>query len=154
MAAKGIEQCLFLLHQSVVLSVIDYGLGLRTMAQTNLLKLDRVHNEAMLVILGTTTETMRLMLDLPPKLTRLKVEQVKAYSSAVENRHKPLHAAMKDTKGCRQGWGKSWMGPAEDSVQQVCQLTELKQTKKWERYPDRFRRLYDTFLPENLRKYC
>ena len=47
MAAKGIEQChLSLLYQSVVLSVIDYGLGLTTMSQTNLLKLDRVQNKA------------------------------------------------------------------------------------------------------------
>ena len=45
MAAKGIEH-LFLLYQSVVLSVTDYGLGLKTMAQTNLLKLDRMQNEA------------------------------------------------------------------------------------------------------------
>ena len=75
MAAKGIEQRhLFLLYQSVVLSVTDYRLDLTTMAQTNLLKLDRVQNEAMLVILGTTTETVRFMLDLPPKQTRQKVE--------------------------------------------------------------------------------
>ena len=58
MAAKGIEQRhLFLLYQSVVLSVIDYGLGLITMAQTNLLKLDRVQNEPMRVILGTNKDT-------------------------------------------------------------------------------------------------
>ena len=38
MAAKGIEQRhLFLPYQSVVLSVTDYGLGLATMAQINLL---------------------------------------------------------------------------------------------------------------------
>ena len=47
---------------------------------------------------------------------------------------------------------KSWMGPTEDSILQVCQLTELKQTKEWERYPNRFRRLYE-ILPENLRKH-
>ena len=48
MVAKGTEQChLFLLYQSVVLSVINYGIGLTTMAQTNLLKLDRVQNKAM-----------------------------------------------------------------------------------------------------------
>ena len=55
-------------------SVINYGLGLTTMSQTNLLKLDRVQNEAMRVILGTTkdtpTETMRFTLDLPPMQTR------------------------------------------------------------------------------------
>ena len=68
MAAKGIEQRhLFLLYQSVVLSVTDYGLSLTTMAQTNLLKLDRVQNEAMRVILRTTKdtliETIRFMLE-------------------------------------------------------------------------------------------
>ena len=47
---------LCLLYQSVVLSVIDYGLGLTTMPQTNLLKLDRVQNEAITVILGTTQD--------------------------------------------------------------------------------------------------
>ena len=58
MASKGIEQChLFLLYQSVILSVIDYGLDLTTLSQSNLLKLDRVQNEAMRVILGTTKDT-------------------------------------------------------------------------------------------------
>ena len=96
MVAKGIEQChLFLLYQSVVLSVINYRLGLTT----NLLKLDRVQNEVMRVILRTTkdtpTETVRFMLDLPPVQTRQKVEQVKVYFSAVENPHNPLHEAAR-----------------------------------------------------------
>ena len=159
MAAKGIEQHhLFLLFQSVVLIVIDYGLGHTTMAQTNLLKLDRVQNEAMRVTLGTAKdtpiETIRFMLDLPPMQTRQKVEQVKAYFSAIENPHNPLHEAMKDTEGCRLGWGKSWMGQAEDSILQVCQLTELKQTKEWERYPNQFQHLYETLPPENLGVFC
>ena len=43
------------------------------------------------------------------------------------------------------------MGQAEDSTTlQAFQLTELKQTKEWERYPNRFRRLCETLLPENL----
>ena len=61
------------------------------MAQANLLKLDRVQNEEMRVILGTTKdtpiETMKFMLDLPPMQTRQKVEQAKAYFRAVENPH-------------------------------------------------------------------
>ena len=56
------------LYQSVILSVIDYGLGLTTLSQSNLLKLDRVQNEAMRVILGTTKDTpieaMRYLLGL------------------------------------------------------------------------------------------
>ena len=71
------------------------------------------------------------MLDLPPMQTRQKVEQIKAYFSAVKDPHNPLLEAVKDTKGCRLGRGKSWMGQTEDSVLQVCQLTELKQTKEW-----------------------
>ena len=55
---------------SVVLRVIDCGLGLTTMSSTNLLTLGRAQIEAMQVILGTTKdtpiETMRFMLDLLP----------------------------------------------------------------------------------------
>ena len=95
------------------------------MAQTYLLKLDRVQNEAMRVILGTTkdtpTETMRFMLDLPPVQTRHKVKQVEAYFSAVETHHSLLREAVKDTMGCRLVRGKSWNGPAEGSILQVCQ---------------------------------
>jgi len=53
MAAKVTEHHhLFLLYQCVVLSVTDYGHGLTTMAWANLLKLDRVQNEAMCVNTG------------------------------------------------------------------------------------------------------
>ena len=31
---------------------------------------------------------------------------------------------------------------------------QLKQTKEWERYPNRFQRLYETLLPENFGKQC
>ena len=84
MASKGIEQRhLFLLYQSVILSVIDYGLGLTTLSQSNLLKLDRVQSEAMRVSLETTKDTaieaMRCLLDLPSMETRQKAEQVKVY---------------------------------------------------------------------------
>ena len=79
MASKGIEQChRFLLYQSVIPNVIDYGLGLTTLSQSNLLKLDGVQNEAMRVIQGTTKNTpievMGYLLDLPSMETRHKVE--------------------------------------------------------------------------------
>ena len=143
MASKGIEQRhLFLLYQSVILSVIDYGLGLTTLSQSNLLKLDRVQNEAMRVILGTTKdtpiETMRYLLDLPSMETRHKVEQAKAYLNVMQNPKNPLHDAVKEEKGCRLARGKSWMGQAEQSIQRVCSLTELKQVRDWEKRPVEF----------------
>ena len=59
-------------------------------------------------------------------------------------RHTSLHFAALCLDwlilGCRLEieWGKSWMGQAEDSM-----LTELKQAKECERYPNRFRRLHE-----------
>ena len=153
MVSKGIEQRhLFLLYQSVILSVVDYGLGLTTMSQSNLLKLDRVQNEAMRVILGTTKdtpiETMRYLLDLPSMETRHKVNQVKAYLNAMQNPKNPLHDAVKEEKGCKLARGKSWMGQAEQSVQHVCSLTELKQVRDLEKRPDEFKLYYKTVVRE------
>ena len=58
------------------------------MSQTTRIKLDRVQNEPIRVILGTTkdtlTEPMRFMLASHQCKTRQKVEQVKAYFSALE----------------------------------------------------------------------
>ena len=155
MASKGIERRhLFLLYQSV----IDYGLGLTTLSQSNLLKLDRVQNEAMTVILGTTKdtpiETMRYLLDLPSMETRHKEEQVKAYLNAMQNPKNLLHDAVKEEKGCRLARGKSWMGQAEQSIQHVCSLTELKQVRDWEKHPVEFKPYYKTLLSENPGTHC
>ena len=137
MDSKGIERHLFLLYQSVILSVIDYGLGLTTLSQSNLLKLDRVQNEAMRVILGTTKdtpiETMLYLLDLPSMEARHKVEQVKAYVDAMQNPKNPLHDVVKEEKGCRLARGKSWMGQAGKSIQHVCGLAEFKQVRDWKK---------------------
>ena len=121
MASEGIEQRhMFLLYQSVILSVIANGLSLTTLSQSNLLKLDTVQNEAMRVILGTTKdtpiETMRYQLDLPSMEARHKVEQVKSYFNTMQNLKNPLHDAVKEEKGCRLARGKSWMGQAEQLI--------------------------------------
>ena len=92
------------------------------------------------------------MIDLPPLKITQKVEQVKAYFSAVGNPHNPLHETVKDTKGCRLGWGKSWMGQAKDSVLQLCQLTELKQIKERERCLNRFRTRVSMTRPNRTRE--
>ena len=159
MASKGIEQRhLFRLYQSVVLSTMDYGLGLTTISRTNLQKLDRVQNEAMRTILGTTKDTpieaMRYILDLPPLEDRHKVAQVKAYLGAVENPRNPLHNATKDPKGDRLQRGKSWMGQAEDSIKQVCDLSELKREREWEEIPAPFQHLCQVSIAEHLGRHC
>ena len=38
------------------------------------------------------------------------------------------------------------MGQEEESILQVCQRTEFEQNKEWEKYPNRFRHLYEALL--------
>ena len=111
--------------------------------QSNLLKLvhGRVQNEAMSHSGNSKTsiEAMRYVLDLPSMETRHKVEQVQAYLNAMQNSTNPLHDAVKDEKRCRLARGKSWMGQAEQSIQHVCGLTELKQVRDWGKRPVEFK---------------
>ena len=42
------------------------------------------------------------------------------------------------------------MGQAEQSIQHVCRLAELKQVRDWEKRPVEFKPYYKTLLSENL----
>ena len=75
---------------------------------------------------------MSYLLGMLSKETRQKVEQVKAYLNAMQNRKNPLHDAVKEEKWCRLARGKSWMDQAEQSIQHVCGLSEFKQVRDWE----------------------
>ena len=79
------------------------------------------------------------LLDPLPMETRYKVEQVKVYLNAMQNPKNPLHNAVKEEKGSRLAWGKLWKGQAEQSVQHVCSITELKQVRDWEKCPHEFK---------------
>ena len=86
--------------------------------------------------------------------TRHKVEQVKAYLNAMQNPKNPFHDAVKEEKGCRLARGKSWMDQAEQSIQHVCGLTELKQVRDWEKHPVEFKPYFEAPQPENLGTRC
>ena len=86
--------------------------------------------------------------------TRPKVEQVKAHLNVMHNPKNALHDAVKEEKGCRLARGKSWMGQAEQSIQHVCGLAELKQVSDWEKRPVEFKPYYKTLLSENLGTHC
>ena len=83
--------------------IVNFPPTFTTLSQSNLVKLDRVQNEAMRIILGTTKdtpiETMRYLLDLPSMETRHKVEQVKAYLNAMQNPKNPLTMLSKKKRG-------------------------------------------------------
>ena len=158
-ASKDIKhRHLFLLYQSVILSVIDCGLCLTTLSRSILLKLDSVQNDATRVILGTTKDTpneaTHYLLNLPSMETRHKVDQVKAYLNAMQNPKNPLHDTVKDENGCMLARGKSWMGQAELLIQHVWDLADLKKVRDWEKRPVELKPCYKTLLSENLGTHC
>ena len=154
MASKGIKQHrLFLLHQSVIPNVIDYGLGLTTLSQSHLLKVDRVQNKAMRVILGTKKdtpiETMRYLLDLPSMETRHKVERDGESQESTPQ-------CCQRIKGVYTGKGQVMDGPSKtiNPIQDVCSLAELKQVRDWEKHPAEFKPYFKTLLSENIGTHC
>ena len=76
------QKTLVILYQALVVSVIEYGLGLLTLSKTQVERLDVIQNEGMRAILGctkdTSAEAMRHLLDLPTASMRHKLAQVKA----------------------------------------------------------------------------
>ena len=98
------------------------------------------------ICISNEVNTILRSWDLPSMETRHKVEQVKTYLNAMQNPKNPLHDAVKEEKGCRLARGKSWMSQAEQSIQLVCSLTEIKQVWGWGKRPVEFKPYNKTLL--------
>ncbi|RUS78680.1 hypothetical protein EGW08_013568 [Elysia chlorotica] len=136
MASAHIQQnVLFVMFQLLILSVLDYGLGCLTLSEANLLKLERLQNEAMRTVLGCTRDThiicMRFLLDLSSVRIRHKLAQAKTYLRVMENPHHPLYPSLLTQKGTRIKRGKSWMAEAEDSIKLVCPIEDIIDGREW-----------------------
>ena len=111
---------LFMLLTSLVLSVIDYGLGLVTISKTQLQKLERIQNEAMRTVLGCTRDTscaaMRYLLGLTSIEERHRLAQVRALFRIAQDKDHPLYSEIGTIKGSRIKRGKSWLAEAEDHI--------------------------------------
>ena len=141
MAATGVDQrMLYRLFQQLIISVIEYGLGLLTVSKSQLERLERIQNAAMRLILGCTRDTpivcMRHILALPPMTDRHRVLQAKWYLRVAADRDHPLHAAMDMVKGHRLRRGRSWMAQAELSIRQVCDLGSINREREWSEVPE------------------
>ncbi|XP_012940556.1 uncharacterized protein LOC106012357, partial [Aplysia californica] len=121
--------------QLVVLSVIDYGLGILSLSKTRIDRLERVQNAAMRAVLGCTKDThvvcMRYILDLASIRVRHKVAQAKLYLNVLGDPRHPLHDNLGSIKGNRIKRGSSWMAEAEDSLRKVCGIDEICCGKEW-----------------------
>ena len=72
----------------------------------------------------------------------------------MQNPKNTLHYAVKEEKRCKLARGKSWLGQAEQPIQHVCDLTQLKQVRDWEKHPTEFKPYYKNLLSENLGMHC
>jgi ribonuclease HI len=141
MTASGFEQrLLVLLCQGLVFSVIDYALAILTISKTQTERLERIQNEAMRIILGctgdTSTRAMRFLLDYPTMQQRVQLCQARAYLRISANKGHPLHSDIGKVMSCRLKRGKSWLGRAEEVIQQVCLLDDVSSCEEWVNVPD------------------
>ena len=81
--ARMSQRILVILFQALILSVVEYGLGLLTLSATQLKRLEVIQNEGMRAILGctrdTSAEAMRYLLGFPTMSERYRLAQVKAF---------------------------------------------------------------------------
>ena len=96
MASCDMPQCILItLFNNLIVSVIEYGLGLLTLSAAQHKRLEVIYNEGMQVILGCTDDAsavdMRHVLNLPPASERHKLAQVSAYMKIAADKDHALH---------------------------------------------------------------
>ena len=142
----------------MILSVTDCGLGLTTLSQANLLKLDRVQNEAMRVIFGTIrcvlSETMQCLLDLLPVETGHKGGASQSVPQWCAESQKSSPRCCQEGKGACSS-KRQVMDGLGSKVNQLCVFSHQTQASKGlGKCPDKFKSNYETLLPENHGRHC
>ena len=117
--AKMPQKVLVILYQALVVSVIEYGLGLLTLSNAQLKRIETIQNEGMRAILGctkdTSTEAMRHLLDLSTAAERHKLAQVKGLDLHYESCSRQQSW---ETVGytSRLKRGSEWMNQAAETI--------------------------------------
>ena len=129
------QRILFILFQTLVLSVVDYGFGLLTLSKAQLNRLEVIQNQGMRTILGCTRDTsceaMRHMLGLWSMPERHKLAQVKAYLKVSADSKHPLHEKVgRDTRS-RLKRGTEWMNEASKTISQCCNVANIRTGPSW-----------------------
>ena len=121
------QKILVILYQALVVSVMEYGLGLLTLSKSQLQRLDVIQNEGMRAILGctkdTSAEAMRHLLDLPTVSERHKLAQVKAFLKVASDKKHPLHDKIGRECNSRLNKGNEWKNQAAVTIS-LCFLFE------------------------------
>ena len=135
------QKTLVILYQALVVSVIEYGLGLLTLSKTQVERLDVIQNEGMRAILGctkdTSAEAMRHLLDLPTASERHKLAQVKAYLRVASDEKHPLHNKIGREYSSRlKRECSEWMNQAATTISQCVAVDSVRSTRRGEAWQD------------------
>ena len=133
--AKMSQRILVILYQTLVLSVVEYGLGLLTLSKAQLQRLEVIQNEGMRAILGctrdTSAEAMRYLLDFPCADERHKLAQVQAFLRVSADETNPLHEKVGRQMTSRLKRGTEWMTQATNTINKCCQVQDIRKGKDW-----------------------
>ena len=134
------QRTLVILYQALVLSVIEYGLALVNLSETQLNRLEVIQNEGMRVILGCTRDTstaaMRYLLDLPTMSVRYKLAQVKAFLRVSADTKHPLHDKVGRQVQSRLKRGTEWMNQAATTISECCEVEDIRKGCDWIPFED------------------
>ena len=154
--AKMPQKTLVILYQALVVSVIEYGLGLLTLSKTQVERLDVIQNEGMRAILGctkdTSAEAMRHLLDLPTASERHKLAQVKAYLRVASDEKHPLHNKIGREYSSRLKRGSEWMNQAATTIGQCVSVDSVRRGEAWQEISDEAEQF--TAVIANLGREC
>ena len=138
--AKMPQKVLAILYQALVVSVIEYGLGLLTLSNAQLKRIDTIQNEGMRAILGctkdTSTEAMRHLLDLSTAAERHKLAQVKAYMRVATDKKHPLHNKVGRHYTSRLKRGSEWMNQAAETIGRCVNVDNIRRGEAWQEIED------------------
>ena len=138
--AKMPQKVLLILYQALVVSVIEYGLGLLTLSNAQVKRLETIQNEGMRAILvctkDTSAEAMRHKLDLPTTTERHKLAQVKAYMRVAADKKHPLHNKIGRQYTSRLKRGSEWMNQAAETIGHCTSIDDIRRGEAWQEIKD------------------
>ena len=129
------QRILFILFQALILSVVDYGLGLLTLSKAQLDRLETIQNQGMRTILGCTRDTsckaVRHYLGLDNMAVRHKKAQVQAYLKVSRDKKHPLHEKVGREVHSRLKRGTEWMNEASRTISLCCNVASIRTGPSW-----------------------
>ena len=138
--ARMSQKILVILYQTLILSVVEYGLGLLTLSTAQINRLEVIQNQAMRVILGCTKDTsadaMRYLLGYPTMAERHQMAQVKAFLKVTADPSHPLHEKVGRQTVSRLKRGSEWMTTASKTIEECVSVESIRVGSSWQYLDD------------------